>query len=157
MTNKSLPAFVIDPSPTICWPVTVELPGNGGRLVKQCFNATFRVLSEKEVRAIIESGKSGKPEGERTVADIEQENATIYRQIVTGWDVTDAAGQPVPLSQLPDLLTDSPYSIALAKGLQAAWLQMRFGQAPEDGGVIEGNSVPSPAAGSETVAQAMTN
>lgn len=80
------------------WPVTVELPVDGGRTEKATFDAEFRRLSQsrlEEIRGQIERNE---------IRDVD-----LVREVMVGWSgVTDGAN-PVPYSEAArDQLLDIP-------------------------------------------------
>ena len=82
-------------------------------------------------------------------------NAELIPRFVTDWrGVTDPAGQPMPISALPAVLT-GPYGKAFSVGLNRAIAELRYGVAPDGESVSRGNSAPPPAAGSTADAAAV--
>lgn len=80
------------------WPVTVELPVDGGRTEKATFDAEFNRLSQsrlEEIRGQIERNE---------IRDVD-----LVREVMIGWSgVTDGAN-PVPYSEAArDQLLDIP-------------------------------------------------
>lgn len=80
------------------WPVTVELPIDGGRTEKATFDAEFNRLSQsrlEEIRGQIERNE---------IRDVD-----LVREVMVGWSgVTDGAN-PVPYSEAArDQLLDIP-------------------------------------------------
>lgn len=80
------------------WPVTVELPVDGGRTEKATFDAEFKRLSQsrlEEIRGQIERNE---------IRDVD-----LVREVMVGWSgVTDGAN-PVPYSETArDQLLDIP-------------------------------------------------
>lgn len=80
------------------WPVTVELPIDGGRTEKATFDAEFKRLSQsrlEEIRGQIERNE---------IRDVD-----LVREVMVGWSgVTDGAN-PVPYSEAArDQLLDIP-------------------------------------------------
>lgn len=148
------PQFVIDPNPTVQWPVTVEQLADG-ELVRHRFMATFRVLAEADYVAIdAEYAPPPAPEGEvapapaRTLEQTLAINARVLPRLLVGWDGPQAPdGTPVPVSELPRLLV-GPYGAPLSRGIRQALFEIRYGIAAQDlPGATEGNSAPPPAAG----------
>ena len=91
-------AFVLKQSDSYTWPVSFDLPIDGGRHERQSFDGEFRRLSQSRIREIgaqIESGE---------ITDGE-----LAAEVLVGWSgVTDDAGKDVPfnhgaLSQLLDV------------------------------------------------------
>lgn len=76
---------------TFTWPITVEIPADGGKFEKHVFTAEFRRLPRSEIDVLMRDvGESNDPE---------RATANIVDQILLGWNgVVDADGQPVPFS-----------------------------------------------------------
>ncbi len=63
------------------YPVQVDVPGPGGRPLRQTFTAHFRLLPADELKDLTEDG----------VGD-----AVFLKRILAGWDdITDADGKPL--------------------------------------------------------------
>ena len=151
--KNALPDFMLDADPTVRWPVTVELPADGGQKAEFRFFANIRVLPDSGYDAL-EPAKSETPPG---ISEVLQHNARILPQLVTGWSgIRDASG-PVPIERLPQIIQESPYGRALSKGLWRAVAEVRFGLDAYDGGAALGNSETSPADGLVTPAGEATN
>ena len=90
--------FKIVTTPTYTWPVTVELPTDGGKTEKATFDAEFKRLTQSRVDEI----KKAVERGEMTDAD-------LAREALVGWSgVVDGDG-PVPYSESArDQLLDIP-------------------------------------------------
>lgn len=90
--------FKIVQNPTYSWPVTVELPTDGGKTEKATFDAEFKRLTQTRVDEI----KKAVERGEMTDAD-------LAREALVGWSgVVDGDGQ-VPYSEKArDQLLDIP-------------------------------------------------
>jgi hypothetical protein len=79
--------FVLREQYTCAWPVKVAVPTTNGRVDRQEFTATFRVLSMERVRELTE----GRP--------IESADVDLLREAWTGWDgVVDVDDNPVAFS-----------------------------------------------------------
>ncbi len=98
--KKPAQAFVIDPAPTIKWPVAVSLPADGGEVVEYQFTGVFKRLSEVELDAVL-GAKVGaiheSPEAEpKRMQEILRENAELFPQLLVGWEgIKSAAGADV--------------------------------------------------------------
>jgi hypothetical protein len=69
------------------WPVVVEYPVDGGKFLKETFDAEFKRFSKDEIQAILEDAAADK------IKDHD-----VVRQVVVGWKgVTDDDG-PVEFS-----------------------------------------------------------
>lgn len=79
-------AFVRKKEATYVWPVTVEVPVDGGRFDKQTFDATFKRLGRSEFTKLADMG------------DIQ-----LLEKVVIGWDgIEDEDGKPIKFT-LPEL------------------------------------------------------
>lgn len=90
--------FKIVQNPTYTWPVTVELPTDGGKTEKATFDAEFKRLSQSRVEEIKQAVERG-----------EMRDADLAREALVGWSgVVDENGQ-VPFSEKArDQLLDIP-------------------------------------------------
>lgn len=80
--------FKIVTSPTYTWPVTVELPADGGKTEKATFDAEFKRLTQTRVDEIRQAVERG-----------EMRDADLAREAMVGWSgVVDESG-PVPYSE----------------------------------------------------------
>lgn len=138
-TQKQIPEFELDAVNKIWWPVTVEIPFDGGTLAKFQFEAEFNVLAETEYDAIL----GEKPESEKLVSVILVENYEKLRKIVTNWRKIKRGGVAVPFSEmaLHDEITGK-HGRALSTGIWAALTQIRYG-------VVVGNFEPLPGTGQQ--------
>lgn len=90
--------FKLVQATTYSWPVSVELPVDGGRTEKASFDAEFKRLTQsriEEIRGLIERDE---------IRDVD-----LVREVLVGWSgVVDADG-PVPFSaQALNQLLDIP-------------------------------------------------
>lgn len=80
------------------WPVTVELPTDGGRVEKATFDAEFKRLTQsrlEEIRAQIERNE---------IRDID-----LVREVLIGWSGVTDGENPIPYSESArDQLLDIP-------------------------------------------------
>lgn len=92
-------AFVLKQSDSYSWPVTFELPVDGGRREKQTFDAQFKRMPQKWIRDIAKKIDADK------VTDLD-----VAGEVVVGWSgVTDDDGKDIPFSQKAlDQLLDVP-------------------------------------------------
>lgn len=90
--------FKIVQNPTYSWPVTVELPTDGGKTEKATFDAEFKRLTQSRVDEIRQAVERG-----------EMRDADLAREALVGWSgVVDENGQ-VPYSEKArDQLLDIP-------------------------------------------------
>lgn len=96
--------FVIDPEPKVWWPVRVSVPVDAG-FAEFEFEAQLRVYSEDALLLPEAAPDAGQPDLRVVLA----RNAELIPQFVADWrGVTDPAGQPMPISALPAVLTTAP-------------------------------------------------
>ena len=82
-------AFVLKQSETYIWPVTVEIPIDGGRFDRQTFDAEFKRLPQTRNNAIIQAAR------EEATTDLE-----VANEVLAGWKgINDDAGDEVPFSE----------------------------------------------------------
>lgn len=82
-------AFVLKQSDTYAWPVTFDIPVDGGRHEKQTFDVQFKRMPQKWIRDIAKKIDADE------VFDVD-----VAREVVLGWSgITDDAGKEVPFSQ----------------------------------------------------------
>ena len=92
-------AFVLKQTDTYTWPVTVEIPVDGGRFDKQTFDAEFKRLSQDRNNTILEDARVG------NTSDVD-----VCAEILVGWSgVNDGDGKEVPFSEATKaMLMDVP-------------------------------------------------
>ena len=90
--------FKIAQSASYTWPVSVEVPTDGGRVEKATFDVQFKRLSQTRLNEIREAIEKG------TITD-----ADLAREVIVGWSgITDDTGA-VPYSEAArDQLLDVP-------------------------------------------------
>lgn len=101
-------AFVLKQSDTYSWPVTVEIPIDGGRFDRQTFDAEFKRLPQARNNAIIAAAKA------ETTTDLE-----VAEEVLVGWKgISDDNGEDIPYSETAKAqLLDVPgVSAALVEG-----------------------------------------
>jgi len=82
-------AFVLKQSDTYSWPVTFDLPIDGGRHQRQSFDGEFRRLSQSRIREMGQQIEAG-----------ETTDADLATEVLVGWSgITDDSGKDVPFSQ----------------------------------------------------------
>lgn len=82
-------AFVLKQSDTYTWPVSFDVPVDGGRHQRQTFDGEFKRLPQSRIREIGEQIDSG-----------EITDASVAAEVLVGWaGITDDAGEAVPFSQ----------------------------------------------------------
>lgn len=145
-------AFVIDPTPTVRWPVIVQIPAEGG-FEEWRFIGIFKVLPEEDFEAWDDAPEDAEDDApkvaDRKLSAVLADNARKFAGVLVGWDeVTDPAGRPVTFTTA--LLQEQvcgPRGLALSAGINKALQQIRFGLSPDQPGAALGNSVAPPAAG----------
>jgi hypothetical protein len=79
--------FKIAQKPTYKWPVTVQIPTDGGRYTKATFTAEFRAMSQKEIDELVLAGRDG------------DRDADLCRELLVGWSgVQDEDGSEIAFS-----------------------------------------------------------
>lgn len=142
--QNQLPVFVIDPEPQVDWPVTVELPADGGTIVSYLFMGRFKVLSHAAYDALTTDAPPAEGEAVVELRTAQQlaADAAKFVQVMTGWTgPADPQGNPVPFSA--ETLTaqvTGPRGLPLSNGIWRALSEIRWGAAAK-------NSVPPPAIG----------
>ena len=80
--------FKLNQSQTYFWPVSVQIPSNGGTFEKQVFDGEFKRMTDsrlKEIRAKVEAD--------------EMTDADFVREVMVGWKGVTDDGVDVPFSQ----------------------------------------------------------
>jgi hypothetical protein len=98
-------AFIRKKVASFGWPVTVEIPSDGGKFEKQLFNVTFKRLGRSEFTKLADKG------------DVE-----LLEAVLEGWDeIVDEDGAAVPFTaaNLKGFL-DDPY---FCRGVVKAYLE----------------------------------
>jgi hypothetical protein len=92
-------AFVLKQSDSYVWPVTVEIPVDGGRHDKQTFDAEFKRLPQHRNNAIVDEAREG------SITDQD-----LCDEILIGWSgINDEDGKPLPFSdKMKTQLLDIP-------------------------------------------------
>lgn len=82
-------AFVLKQSDSYSWPITFDLPVDGGRHQRETFDGQFKRLPQSRILAIGKEIEAG------DLTDVE-----LACEVLVGWaGVTDDAGKEVPFSQ----------------------------------------------------------
>jgi hypothetical protein len=107
-------AFIVKQTDTYHWPVTVELPTDGGRYEKHTFEAEFKRLPQSRVEQII-SGGDNAPTDDRA----------LVSEIMIGWKgVTDGTDDLVWSETNRDMVLEIP---KLAVSIIQAWTESLAG------------------------------
>lgn len=144
MSEPKQPAFVLVRNPTVQWPVTVNVPTDGGTFAPHCFTATFRVLTEEGYLEIFPH-RSDEDAKKMLWKDVLDAHAASLPKVVVGWDVKDTDGAPVSIEHLPAALRGE-HGKFLAAGLVQAATEIRIGM-PARAPAVLGNSPTAPGTG----------
>ena len=79
--------FKINQSASFFWPVTVNIPGDGGKFEKHTFDAEFKRVSQSEILAMHEDIKADKTT-----------DRSFCEQVLVGWKGITEDGQEVPFT-----------------------------------------------------------
>ena len=130
--GNQTPAFVIDAPATIEWPVTVTHPVDGGELASFRFTGVFRRLSEEALDELLGTGTpaadGAEPRGAR-LAQVLQENATLFAGVLAGWQgvlAADGSAAPYSVERLAAAVTGAN-GVYLSAGLWRAVAEIRNG------------------------------
>lgn len=98
-------AFIRKKVASYGWPVTVEVPSDGGKFEKQLFNVTFKRLGRSEFTKLADKG------------DVE-----LLEAVLEGWDdIVDEDGTAVPFTAANRQgFLDDPY---FCRGVIKAYLE----------------------------------
>ena len=97
----------------IKWPVTVNIPRDGGNTTKAICNVRYKILPNAEFQAIYKN---------------EGTDEDLLRNVVVGWedDVVDESGTPIEFSaEALDKLIEIPYR---RNGLVAGYMELSQGK-----------------------------
>ncbi len=82
--------FKLKQSNSYTWPVEVFLPGDGGKFIKETFDAEFKRLDMDQLKAMQKQSEAGEDDSD---------GANQIREILLGWKgVVDESGD-VPFSE----------------------------------------------------------
>jgi hypothetical protein len=104
--------FVLKQSDTYSWPITFDLPVDGGRHERQTFDGTFKRLPQSKVGPML--AELAKLED---LGDLDRMN-DLATDLIVGWaGVTDDAGKEIPFSQKAlEQMLDVPFlAVAVLK------------------------------------------
>ena len=81
-------AFVLDDSSTYFWPISLQVPVDGGKYKRCDFEVEFQRIPQSELLELIAAQQEG------ALRDVE-----IIKKIMVGWkNVTDSEDQEVPFT-----------------------------------------------------------
>ncbi len=110
--------FIIKQSDTFFWPVTVELPVDGGKFQKHTFEAEFKRVTAEKLKDI-----------QKQLVDLDEAALVpIFKSIMVGWKgVQDQHGEAVVFCDTVfEQLLEFPQ---VQNGLMAAFIDANTGQA----------------------------
>lgn len=92
-------AFVLKQDDRFTWPISFDVPVDGGRHQRQTFDGEFIRLSQSRIREL-----------SAALQDQETGDQDIAREVLVGWSgITDDDGEEVPFSKAAlDRLLDIP-------------------------------------------------
>jgi hypothetical protein len=107
-------AFVLKQTTSYFWPVTVEMPADGGRFEKQTFDAEFRRMNQSRIETIMADAVASQ------IRDVD-----VASEVMVGWKGITDQGDEVPFSEKSkaDLL-DMPL---VASAVIKAWMESLAG------------------------------
>ena len=87
-------AFVLKKVSSYKWPVSVDVPVDGGKFKKETFTAVFKKMSRSRFQDLVEQGEDA-----------------LIGEILEGWEgIKDEEGEAVPYSKSAQAeLCDDPY------------------------------------------------
>jgi hypothetical protein len=94
-------AFVLNQSQSYSWPVSIQLPADGGKRQKSSFDALFKRLPQSRINEIQQLAQQRIKAAERgEELDNGVTDQTIAAEILVGWaGILDADGDDVPYSE----------------------------------------------------------
>jgi hypothetical protein len=94
-------AFVLNQSQSYSWPVSIQLPADGGKREKSSFDALFKRLPQSRINEIQQLVQQRIKAGERgEELDNGVTDQTIAAEILVGWaGILDGDGDEVPYSE----------------------------------------------------------
>lgn len=94
-------AFVLNQSQSYSWPVSIQLPADGGKREKSSFDALFKRLPQSRINEIQQLAQQRIKAAERgEELDNGVTDQSIAAEILVGWaGILDADGDDVPYSE----------------------------------------------------------
>lgn len=105
--------FKLEKPSEINWPVTVNIPRDGGNTTKAIFTGKFRLITTGEFNAIYNNGGN---------------DEDLIRNVFTGWgsDLCDESGAPMEFNETNlNMAIAMPY---VRNGIVAAYLELSQGK-----------------------------
>lgn len=94
-------AFVLNQSQSYSWPVSIQLPADGGKREKSSFDALFKRLPQSrinEIQQLVQQRIKAAERGEELDNGVTDQ--TIAAEILVGWaGILDADGDDMPYSE----------------------------------------------------------
>ena len=94
-------AFVLNQSQSYSWPVSIQLPANGGKREKSSFDALFKRLPQSrinEIQQLVQQRIKAAERGDELDNGVTDQS--IAAEILVGWaGILDADGDDVPYSE----------------------------------------------------------
>jgi len=94
-------AFVLNQSQSYSWPVSIQLPADGGKREKSSFDALFKRLPQSrinEIQQLVQQRIKAAERGEELDNGVTDQS--IAAEILVGWSgILDADGDDVPYSE----------------------------------------------------------
>ncbi len=104
--------FVLSQSDSYSWPVTIDIPIDGGRFDKQTFDGEFKRLPQSKIGPMVAELQKLEDLG-----DLDR-ITEITRDLLVGWaGISDDSGKEIPFSQKAlDQLLEVPFlAVAVLK------------------------------------------
>ena len=94
-------AFVLNQSQSYSWPVSINLPADGGKREKSSFDALFKRLPQSrinEIQQLVQQRMKAAERGDELDNGVTDQS--IAAEILVGWSgILDADGDDVPYSE----------------------------------------------------------
>lgn len=105
----------------VMWPVTINVPADGGGVIEVKISVRYKLLTRAEMREAV--GAAQKAGGNATAEDMRKDDAWLAERI-TGWEdvVDDSTGDPLAFTpdNLAALLNEPYVAAAIGAGLWEA-------------------------------------
>jgi hypothetical protein len=108
--------FVLDQSDSYTWPVSLEIPIDGGKYERSTFKGKFKRITQSRAREMATS-----------VGDGDTTEVDVCREVLIGWEgITDDQGEPEAFSQSKlNQLLEIPL---VANAIGEAFFESMFGR-----------------------------
>lgn len=108
--------FKLSQSQDYTWPVTVNMPQDGGKFAKETFDARFRRVAQERIDELRLQSESGE----------KMNDSAIVREVLVGWSGITDDGQDLPFS--PANLDRLLSLHGVASAIVVAWLESLSGE-----------------------------